>query len=235
MSTQCGNIPDRPGDPRYISFLNPNYSWPVNHPVVSDQGSHTFLKRYAKHNREGGRKEQPNKHGLGSAPSGRRGKSMWHFCAALRAFAGYCGWIIVRNFHKATKNADSSPDCLLALVNLASVGQQILAVVFLILVDSLLCLASIFSQPPSADCVLLWTAFSSQLFCLPLSTGSLCLLCELPSLLHFQSRRRSRPQALCVGFAPKHGKGFSNQRQHKRKWMLPIVSHQARSDTPLFS
>ena len=32
-----------------------------------------------------------NKHGLGLAPSARKGKSMWHFCAALSAFADYRG------------------------------------------------------------------------------------------------------------------------------------------------
>ena len=45
-----------------------------------------------------------------------------------------------------------------SLVNPASVGQQVLAVVFLTLVDSLRCHASIFSLPSSADCV-----FSRQL------------------------------------------------------------------------
>ena len=61
----------------------------------------------------------------------------------------------------------------LALVNPASVGQQVLAVVFLTSVDSLLCPASIFSLPPSVDCVLLWTPISSRLF-------SSALLCQLP-------------------------------------------------------
>ena len=36
------------------------------------------------------------------------------------------------------------------------------------------------------------------LFCLPLSTDSLCLLWDLSSLLHFRSYGRSHPQALCV-------------------------------------
>ena len=115
--------------------------------LISNQGHYTFLYRYTKHNREGGRKEQTNKHGLGSAPSARSGESMWHFCAALHAFAGYRGQIIARNFHKATRNADSSLDCFL-------------------------CPTSIFSLPPSDDCVLLWTAISSRLF-------SSALLCQL--------------------------------------------------------
>ena len=53
---------------------------------------------------------------------------------------------------------------LLTLVNPASVGQQVFAVVFLTSVDSLLGPVSIFSLPPLADCVLLWTAISSRLF-----------------------------------------------------------------------
>ena len=62
----------------------------------------------------------------------------------LQAFAGV---YFARNFHKATRNADSSLDCP----------------------------ASIFSLPPSADCVLLWTAISTRLF-------SSVLLCQLLSL-----------------------------------------------------
>ena len=62
-----------PAGAHYINFLKPNYSWPVIRPVVSDQGYYTFHYRYAKQNREGERKEQTNKHGLGSAPSARKG------------------------------------------------------------------------------------------------------------------------------------------------------------------
>ena len=120
--------------------------------LISHQGHYTFLYRYAKHKLEGGGKEPMNKHGLGSAPSTRRGKTMWHFCAALRVFTGYHRRIFARKFHKATRNADPSLDCLL-------------------------CPASIFSLPLSADGVLLWTAISSWLF-------SSALLCQLtPSVL----------------------------------------------------
>ena len=124
-----------PADPCYLSSLKPLMAMRSDRQVVSlisDQGHDTFLYRYAKHNRAGGRKEQTNKHGLGSAVSARRGKPMRDFCVAFRVFAGYRGRIIAWNFHKATRNADSSLDCLL-------------------------CLAFIFSLPPSADCVLLWT------------------------------------------------------------------------------
>ena len=44
--------------------------------LISDQGHYTFLYRYAKHNREGGGKEQTNKYGLGLAPSARKGESV---------------------------------------------------------------------------------------------------------------------------------------------------------------
>ena len=46
--------------------------------LISDQGYYTFIYVHAKHNREGGRKEQTNKHWLGSAPSARGGIP-WHF------------------------------------------------------------------------------------------------------------------------------------------------------------
>ena len=69
----CDNTPHRPSEPRLTQIIKPNYSWPVIHLVVSDQGHYTFLYRYTKHNREGGGKEQTNKHGLGLAPSARKG------------------------------------------------------------------------------------------------------------------------------------------------------------------
>ena len=72
---------------------------------------------------------------------------MWHFCAALHTFADYLGWIIARDFHKATRNGDLSRDCLL-------------------------CPASIFSLSYSAECVLLWTTISNRLF----SSALLCQL-----------------------------------------------------------
>ena len=92
-----------------------------------------------------------------------------------------------------------------ALDNPASVGQQVLAVVSLISVDSLLCPADIFSVPPSANCVLPWSAVSSWLFSSTLCCqfNSLCLLWDLPFLLHFWPRGRSHSQALCLGFVPK--------------------------------
>ena len=114
-------------------------------------------------------------------------------CAALRAFADCRGRVT------CVKLLQSHYQCwhFLALVNSASVDQQVLAVTFLTSVDSLLCL-----KP-------------TGLFCLSLSTDSLCFLSDLPSLLHLWSRGRSRLQALCVGFALKQTK--KSWSQHKRK------------------
>ena len=144
--------------PHYISFLKPNYSWPVIHLVVFSHlwpgALHISLQIH---------KIQP----------------MWHFCAALHAFADYCGRIFARNFRKATRNSDSSLDCLLTA---------------------------------SLCCVLLWTAISSRLF----SSALLCQLTlwDLSSFLHFRSRGRSHPQALCVSSAPKQTKRLSDRRTH---------------------
>ena len=88
-----------------------------------------------------------------------------------------------QNFYKATNNAD-------ILVNPASIGQQVLAVTFLISVDALLCPTPIFWLSHSLDSYVKPTG----LFFSALSTG-LCLLSDLPSLLHFQSRGRYRPQS----------------------------------------
>ena len=74
---------------------------------------------------------------------------------------------------------------------------------------------------PSLDSYLKPTILSCPL----LSTASLCLLWDLPSPLHFRSRGKSHPLVLCVGFAPKQTKRFSERRQDKRKWMPPIFSH----------
>ena len=142
---------------------------------------------HTKHNREGERKEQTNKNGFGSPPSATGG-SLWHSCAALRAFVGYRRRVLVRNSNKVTRNADSSLDCPVLSTGLF--------------------------------CSLLLTVF----FSLPLSSGSLCLLWDLPSLLHFRSRGRSHPQALCVGFVPKQKKGFTDRHPHKQTRMPPISS-----------
>ena len=60
--------------------------------------------------------------------------------------------------------------------------------------------------PPGDCCQLPLSVFLRQL--------TLCLLWDLPLLVHFRSRGRSRAQALCLGFAPKQTKRSSDQRTH---------------------
>ena len=149
--------------------------------------------------------------------SKRKKGSLWHcaFSMHLKTIAGvYFAW----NFYKSHKQCWH----LLALFNPASVGQQVLAVTFITSVDSLLCPASICSLPPSADCLILWTAISSRLvsrqrrvetlrcrltlsLSLPLSLSlSLSLSSLGPSFPRpLLVSRETSSSVLCVGFAPK--------------------------------
>ena len=96
----------RPGDPHYTSFFKPNYSWPVIHPVVSDQGHYTFLYRYAKHNREGGRKNKRTNTVLGQLLA-QVGVSLCDTFVLLSVhLQAIVGVYFARNFYKATNNVD---------------------------------------------------------------------------------------------------------------------------------
>ena len=96
-----------PADPTISGSFN--HSWPSE----SSRGfSHLWprvfhiLYRYAKHNREGERKEQTNKHGLGSAPSTRSGVvyvTLFVHSVFLWANASMYS---SENSRKATSNAD---------------------------------------------------------------------------------------------------------------------------------
>ena len=136
----------------------------------------------------------------------KKGKSAWRFCVAFRAFVDYRGRVFrAKLLQKATRNANSSvtvfPHCLLLLTLLP------------------------------LDCYLTPTG----LFCSPLSTALLGFLCQLtsvflpdlPFLLHVRSRRRSRAQALCLGFAPKQTKRSSARRTHPHSVTLQQKSHQS--------
>ena len=97
---------------------------------------------------------------------------------------------------------------LLALVNPASVGQQVFAVAFLISVD----------WSPLCPALISWLTFSWLL-------SPANFPWDLPSLVLLRSRGRSRAQALCVSFAPKQTKRSSDWFPHPQKRMPPIVSH----------
>ena len=128
-----------PADPYYLN--QPNYSWPSELSCgFSNLWPWIFripLPTHKIHNREGWKKEQTNKqtnrHRLGLAPSAREGTPR-HILCILWANA---------SVYFERKLSQSHKQCwyLLALVNPASVCQQVLAVVFLIsiLLSSLPC------------------------------------------------------------------------------------------------
>ena len=101
-----------PADSHYLSFIEPNSSWPVIHQVFfflfSDQGHYTLLYRYAKYNRVGGRKNKQSNTGLGQLQvqgGGNLGKIFVQLSVHLQTIAGM---YFARNFYKATNNADIS-------------------------------------------------------------------------------------------------------------------------------
>ena len=157
--------------------------------LISDQGYFTFLYGHTKHNihnREGGRKE--NKHWHWLALSARRKKFVTLLCSSL------CICRLLRA-HIRAKFPQSHKRILTHLLTLANPGSQS--------TSSSSCL----SQPSASPdffrlvCSLLWSLLSASLVWL-----FLCSPWDLPSLILFQSRGRSRMQALCVGFAPKQTK-----------------------------
>ena len=174
-----------------MNFLKPNYSLPVIHLVffflISDQGHYTFLYGYGKHNREGGGKEQTNKHGLALIPSESRRKYMWHFYAALRAFAGYRRRVFCAKLQQS--------------------HQEYWLISWLLCFQLLT--ASFCWLCPSLNSYLKLTA----LFCTPWPTTFPCLLWDLPSLVYL----RPCAMAFCVGFAPKQTKRSCEWHQQKRK------------------
>ena len=149
--------------------------------------SHFFTDTQSTTERVEEKNKQTNKQTRAWVSSKRKKeRSLWHFlCIRWVNASVYSSKILTKPLAMLT--------CLLALVNPASVGQQVLAVVFLtpVLLSSLHCFH------------LLTASFWS-----PLSTNSLCLLWDLPSLVYFRSRGRiSRSYPLC-GFRAKVDKGI---------------------------
>ena len=146
-------------------------------------------------------------------------RSLWHFFTALPTFTGYRGRVFARNFHKATRVTDSfSPVGQPGLCRSTGLSSS-----SSFLCPTLISLTDLFCRrvlSPSLDCSLKLT----DLFCwLTSSRFSRTFL----SLVHFESRGRSRAQALCVGFAPKQTMGFSDWHPHPQKLIPIIVSHLA--------
>ena len=96
--------------------------------LTSDQGHYTFLYGYTEHNRDGGRKELTNKHGLGSAPSARKESLFDTFCAVLCAFVDYHGRVFCAKHPQ--KPMLSSVDCVLLLL-LTAISSRLISPVLL--------------------------------------------------------------------------------------------------------
>ena len=166
----------------------------------------TFLYGRTKHNIhnwEGGRKEN-KQHGLGLVPSARREK----FVTLLRSFLCICG--LARACIRV-KFPQSHQQRWLILSRWPTRPLSLHA-----LASGSLLLTALFSRLTySVDWFLLFPA-------------SFCSLWDLPFLVFFRPRGKSRAQALCVGFAPKQTKGSSDwhPHPHPQKWMPPIVWHE---------
>ena len=153
--------------------------------LISDQGYYKLLFGHTKHNREGGRKEQMNKNGLGSVPSTRKW-SLWHFLCILWAKANVYS---SENSHKATSNAD-----LNSRVGHPGICRSIGPSCHLSDLSSSL----FFALLSSIDCLLLLSFVDVSLCWLSSSVLSWAFL---PS--SFRSRGRSRAQTLYMGFGTK--------------------------------
>ena len=132
--------------------------------LISVQGYLYILYRYpwTKHNWEGRKKEQTNKHRLGSAQSARRGEVyVTLFVHSVFLWANVSVYSS-ENSHKATSNADLA----------SRVGPQVLAAAFLTSIDW---------SPPCPTHLPDWPVLSTGPFCcfLPLTA----LSCRLSSSL----------------------------------------------------
>ena len=135
-----------------------------------------------KYNREGGRKRINQQIWTWVSSKRKKGESVWHFSCSFPYICRLSRACILRE-------TSTKPRGMLTRLWLCS-------------------LTAPFCWPPFP-----WTAISSR----PSSSAllcqlvSFCLLWDLPSLLYFCSRGRSRAQALCLGFAPKQTKWFSDR------------------------
>ena len=186
-------------DPTISDSLN--HSWPLDQIVSWFLSSPTwgithFFTDTQKHNRVGGRKEQTNKHGIESAPSARKDKSVT-LCILWANASVYSS----ENSHPASTDLISLSD----FCWLSSLPCSHLLTAFCRLCPSLDC----YLKPTDFFCSLLLTHLFSQTF--------------LPS--SFRSHGRSRTLALCVGFAPKQTKWSSEWHPHTHTTNANIVSH----------
>ena len=197
-----------PADPHYISFFKPNYSWPVIHLVVSDQGYHTFLYRYTKHNQEGGRK-RTNEQTRTWASSKRKKEgvcdSVYSLCICRLSRA--C--ILHKTFTKATNNADIFSRWLTQLCRSTGLISCLSDFCWL---SSLPCFHLLL--PPSADCLILWTAISCWL-------SSSALRCQLALSVFSRTFLPSSTSDLAGDFTLSPLCGFCTKTEKEIVWVAP--------------
>ena len=189
--------------PTTLSQLYYTTPWPVIHLVVfliSGQGYFTYLYIYAKNNRESRRKEQTNKHELGSAPRARRREVYVTFFVHSVFLWANASVYSSENSHKATSNADLTsrvgPPSVCGLTGLSNRLSD-----FYSLVSSLPC-----SHLPD------WPVLSTVSFCSLLLTGFFRLLSDVPSLVLPVSWEISRVGPLY---------GFRAKRDKRILWLAP--------------
>ena len=172
--------------------------------------------------------KRPNKHRLKLASSARREKFVTLLCSSLCICRLSRGWwlcgnfaLFERNSHKVTRNADSSshvgqPGVWIHTPSSCSILLTALfcwllsSAFFSILLWSLDC-----RLPPDTFSSFSWLVLSLQLW-------------DLPSLVLFRSRRKSRAQTLFCGFRAKTDKGIfwlALTHTHTHTTNVHIVSH----------
>ena len=168
--------------------------------LIFGRGYFTFLYQLTKSTTEGVERKK-NKQTRTWVCSKCKKEEVCDIFVQLCVSVGQRERVFEQNSHKPW----AMPTYLLALVNPASVGQQVLAVAFQTFVD----------RSPLCPALISWLTFSwlhSPADCSLLLTVSFSLLWDLYSLV--QSRGRSHARALCVGFTPKQIKGSSDWHTH---------------------
>ena len=167
------------GRPQYLKFLKPLMA------IRSDRSGFSYLRPVTLHISLRTRKTQPRrwkkrrKEQTQAWVSSKRKREVCDIFTALRAFTGYRGRVFARNIHKAIRNADSFPRIgqlgLCRSTGLSSHFSDFCSSFFSALLSS-----------PWLTCSVDWYLLLSVSFWFPLSTDSLCLLWDLPSLIHLR-------------------------------------------------
>ena len=181
--------------PTISTSLNKYYSWPVIHLVVSAGVFHISL-RPQKIQPRGWKEEKTNNMDLGQFQAQEREFCVTLHSSCIRRLSPAC--ILRETSSKGTNNADIFSRWLTRpLCSSSGLSSRL----------------SDFCWLPSRPCFHLLLPSSADFCQIPLSVFlcqlTLCLLSDL-----FWSRRRSRAQALCLGFVAEQTERFFDRRTH---------------------